>query len=292
MNFKRTLLAASILSFYSGIASADIIVGTDLNSNAGSNHLINALYSGNRGTNGGGDQSLQFGDNLMGTSYADVIIGGLGIDVLFGHGGNDVLIGGTEDFNGFNRDRAFGNEGDDVFIWTPGDGNDFFDGGAGTDVLIVGLVGESQDDDGSTEGAPFFNVTPPNIIVGSKNFDGIYLDPTTNLPVVDVINGPGFCDVLDRATSDINALNLDHLVRFTLRDPADIFAETLAKDPSIHPDALDTGLRVAIHLKNTEYVVCGSRNGNTIDVFDLRYSPITKTTVDYLPADAYGLIQY
>ena len=291
MNFKRTLIAASILSFYSASTSADIIIGSDLNSNAGSNHTINALYSGNRGTNGGGDQSLQFGDNLMGTNYADVIIGGLGIDVLFGHGGNDVLIGGTEDFNSANRDRAFGNEGDDIFIWTPGDGNDFFDGGAGTDVLIIGLVGESQDNDGSTEDAPFFNVTlPPK--KGSKDFDGIYLNPNTNLPVVDVVNGPGFCDVLDRATSDIGTLNLDHLVRFTLTGPANIFDETLAADPSIPPESLDTGLRVAVHLKNTEFVVCGSRDGDEIDVFDLRYSPVTKTTVDYLPADAYGLMHY
>ena len=186
MNFKRTLLAASILSMYSGITSADIIVGTDLNSSTGSNDIINALYSGNRGDNGGGDQSLQFGDQLYGTDQADVIIGGLGIDVLFGNAGNDVLIGGTEDFNSSNRDRAFGNQGDDVFIWTPGDGNDFFDGGDGTDVLIMTLVGESQDNDGSTEDAPFFNVTPPPK-EGTKNFDGIYIDPTTNLPIADAL---------------------------------------------------------------------------------------------------------
>ncbi|OUS25088.1 hypothetical protein A9Q99_22850 [Gammaproteobacteria bacterium 45_16_T64] len=290
MNAKRTLLAASILSVYSGISSADIIVGTDLNSSAGNNDIINEFYAGNRGTNGGGDQSLQFGDQLYGTRYADVIIGGLGIDILFGNAGDDVLIGGTEDFNSANRDRAFGNDGDDVFIWAPGDGNDFFDGGAGTDVLILGLVGESQDDDGSTEGAPFFNVTPPSE-AGSKNFDGIYINPTTYLPVVDVVNGPGFCEVLDDATTGLSELNLDHLVRFTLKGPADVFDETLALEPSIDPNTLDTGLRVAVHLTNTEFVVCASREGGDIDVFDLRNSPITKTTTDYLPASAYALFQ-
>ncbi len=56
MKFKRALLAASIFGFYSGAASADIIIGNNLNSNVGSNSTINALYSGNRGTNCGGDQ--------------------------------------------------------------------------------------------------------------------------------------------------------------------------------------------------------------------------------------------
>ena len=120
MNSNKSVLAASILCAFSGLASADMIVGNDLNSNNGENEVINTLYSGNRGSNGGGDQSLQFGDQLYGSAYDDVIIGGLGIDILFGKDGNDVLIGGTEDFNGFNRDRAFGEQGDDAFIWAPG----------------------------------------------------------------------------------------------------------------------------------------------------------------------------
>ena len=83
------------------------------------------FFSGNRGN--GGDQSLQFGDAVVGGDDDDVLIGALGIDVLIGNGGDDVLIGGTEDFNPLNRDRGFGGVGDDVFVWAPGDGNDFFD---------------------------------------------------------------------------------------------------------------------------------------------------------------------
>ena len=172
-----------------------------------------------------------------------------------------------------------------------GDGNDFFDGGEGTDVLVIALIGESQDDDGTTDGAPFFNVTPPNKD-GSRNFDGIYIDPVSYLPVVDVVGGPGFCEVLDSSTDGISELGINHLVRFTLRGPANAFADALAADPTIDPDTLDTGLRIAVHLKNTEFVVCNSRDGNEAEVFDLRQSPITKAAVSDLPETAYRLVHF
>lgn len=286
--FATPLLLSSLTMIE--LSHADIIIGNDLNSNVSSNSAINPLFAGNRGTNGGGDQSLQFGDNLQGTYNNDIIIGGLGIDVLFGHDGDDILLGGTEDFNGFNRDRAFGNNGNDTFIWAPGDGNDFFDGGEGEDVLVIGLVGESRDDNGDTDGAPFFNVTPPNKI-GSKDFDGIYINPHTQLPVVDIAGGPGFCEILDSSTDGVNDLNLDHLVRFTLRGPANTFDNTIAEDPSVDPDTLDTGLRISVHLRNTEFLVCGSHDGSEVEVFDLRQSPAIKINTSYLPARAYKLVQ-
>lgn len=289
MNTRHSLLAAALLCATTNLANADIITGNDLSSINGANNTINQLYSGNRGTNGGGDQSLQFGDQLYGTPNNDVIIGGLGIDVLFGFDGDDVLIGGTEDFNPFNRDRAFGNLGDDVFIWTPGDGNDFFDGGEGIDVLIIGLVGESRNNEGNTEGAPFFNVSPPNQ-PGSQDFDGIFIEPSTDLPVVNVL-GPGFCDIVDRGTEGMDALNIDHLVRFILRNPANAFDEALAADPNIDPDSLDTGLRVAIHLANTEFLVCASRSGE-LEVFDLRQSPAERVSEGDLPPNAYNIINW
>ncbi|MGB3623799.1 hypothetical protein FT643_05020 [Ketobacter sp. MCCC 1A13808] len=289
MTSRYSILAAAILSVSSGLAGAEIIVGNDLNSSNGANSTINALFSANRGSNGGGDQSLQFGDQLQGSEQADVIIGGLGIDVLFGKGGNDVLIGGTEDFNPFNRDRAFGEQGDDIFIWTPGDGNDFFDGGDGSDTLIITLIGENQDADGNTAGAPFFSVSPPGT-TGSGDFDGIYINPNTQLPVVDVLAGPGFCDILDRSSEGLDELNLDHLVQFTLRGPAGQLEQDLLADPSIDPDTRDTGLRISVHLKNTEYVVCASKDGSQVDVFDLHHNPIVKTSVSDLPETAYRLV--
>lgn len=259
------------------------LIGTDQNALTGVPDNIRDFLSANRGSNGGGDQSLQAGDALMGTDEPDVLIGALGIDALFGYGANDVLIGGTEDFNPFNRDRAFGGAGEDTFIWAPGDGNDFFDGGEGTDVLMIGLIGEERDSDGSTAGAPFFNVSPPSA-PDSRDFDGIFLEASSGLPIVNVAGGPGFCEVVDGNTdtaeqTELDALRLDHIVRFTLRGPAGD-----AGNP-------DTGLRIAVHLENTEFLVCGGQTPGETVVLDLTTSPPTVVDVSVLPEQAFALIQ-
>lgn len=147
MKRNKSILAKTVFMISCGLPSismADVVVGSDLNSSKGENSAINALYSGNRGSKGGGDQSLQFGDVVYGSSSDDVLIGGLGIDILFGKQGNDIILGGTEDFNPLNRDRAFGGAGDDIFIWAPGDGNDFFDSGEGTDVIVFDYIGNNK----------------------------------------------------------------------------------------------------------------------------------------------------
>ncbi|WP_168188062.1 calcium-binding protein [Hahella sp. CCB-MM4] len=288
MNMTQTLLATALslaligASLYS---RADIVVGNDLNSANGANEAINQLYSANRGTNGGGDQSLQFGDVVYGTEGEDLLIGGLGIDVLFGYAGNDIIIGGTEDFNSSNRDRAFGGQGNDIFVWTPGDGNDFFDGGEGEDILLVTLVGENTDESGETDGAPFFNVSPPGT-PGSQDFDGIFTEPGSIVPTIDILAAPGFCEIIDNANGDLTPLNIDHLVQFVLRSPANAFETAVAADPDIDQSTLDTGLRISVHLKNTEFLVCASRDGTEIEAFDLTQTPPQKVSLDSLPETA------
>lgn len=280
------LALASCLAIAAGTARAEIpvpTVGSDQNALFGVDAAISDFLSANRGSNGGGDQSLQAGDALIGTDESDLLIGALGIDVLIGNGDDDVLIGGTEDFNPFNRDRGFGGDGDDVFVWAPGDGNDFFDGGEGADVLMLGVIGELRDSDGSEVGAPFFNVSPPSA-PGSQDFDGIFIDPSNGLPVVNVAGGPGFCSVVDGSTDSaeqdaLDALGLDHLVRFTLRGPA-----ADAGNP-------DTGLRIAMHIRNTEFLVCGSETPGELVVLDLTTSPPTPVDVSVLPSQAFSLIQ-
>lgn len=287
MKFNLSLVskAALLLSCSASFSSyAALIEGTDLHSSVGRDAAINDLFSGNQGSNGGGDQSLQFGDNLTGTNEDDVIIGGLGIDVIFGKDGDDIIIGGTEDFNPANRDRAFGNGGDDVFIWAPGDGNDFFDGGAGNDVLVIGIIGEKSGPNGNELGLPEFNINPPGT-EGSQDFDGIILQDN-GFPFLK--QAPGFCEVLDQnsialdeSEQSLSDLNLDHLVQFSLTNVADQFDAE---------QSLDTGLRVSIHLKNTEFVVCHQREEDALDIFDLRTSPVTKASVDQLPAKAIILV--
>lgn len=279
-------LSASVIALAIGInASAQLAVttvGTDQNALFGVEDNIQSFLSANRGLNGGGDQSLQAGDALEGTEDSDLLIGALGIDVMFGNGGDDVLIGGTEDFNPFNRDRAFGGSGDDAFIWAPGDGNDFFDGGEGTDVLLLGLIGEERDENGDTAGAPFFGVSPPNT-VGAADFDGIFTATSSGLPLVDIANGPGFCEVVDGSTdateqAALDELELDHIVRFTLRGPAGDAANP------------DTGLRIAVHLTNTEFLVCGGETPGETVVLDLTTSPPTVSDVAQLPRQSFDLI--
>ncbi len=259
------------------------VTGNDQNAIFGVEEDVSTFLSANRGSNGGGDQSLQGGDALSGTDSADLLIGALGIDVLFGEAGDDILIGGTEDFNPFNRDRAFGGAGEDTFIWAPGDGNDFFDGGEDADVLMLGVIGEQRDANGDEVGAPFFNVSPPNV-AGSQDFDGIFTDASSGLPIVNVSGGPGFCEVVDGSTDaaeqeELTALNLDHIVRFTLRGPAADLANP------------DTGLRIAVHLTNTEFLVCGGETAGEIVVLDLTTSPPTQIDISQLPAQSFNLIR-
>ncbi|ARU58070.1 hemolysin-type calcium-binding repeat-containing protein [Oleiphilus messinensis] len=264
-----------------------VIQGTDLN------RKTSALLSLNPGGPGGSpNQSLRAGDILSAQADTNsILIGGLGVDVLLGNSGNDILIGGTEDFNSSvdgdnagadNRDRAFGQDGEDVFIWSPGDGSDFFDGGPGTDVLIFGLLGENKDSNGDTNGAPFFNVNPPNR-EGSQDFDGIALNDN-NLPIVDVSNSPGFCSVLSAFDhpDEFALLNLDHIVRFSLRGIANDF------DAGVRTD--DDGLRVAISARNVEYVVCTGRESG-IEVLDLSTNPATLVDISQLPEYVVSLIQ-
>lgn len=263
-----------------------VLEGTDLN-NIGS-----ALLSLNPdGPGGSPNQSLRSGDVLQGGPEDNVVIGALGVDVMLGGDGDDVLIGGTEDFNANvdgddrgsdNRDRAFGGNGSDMFIWAPGDGSDFFDGGEGIDVVTFGVLGEQRDSDSGTDGAPFFNVNPPGSD-GSFDFDGIYLDSNTSLPIVSVSGSPGFCTVLDETTnpSELVTLGLDHLVRFSLRGIANAF------DAGERTD--DDGLRVALSLRNVEYVVCTKRETveggglDNVEVLDIRTYPPTVASLSDLP---------
>ena len=272
--------------------SFNAIVGNDLNSQ------LNALLSLNAGGPGGSpNQSLRAGDVLVGGGQDDLIVGGLGIDILVGNAGDDILIGGTEDFNSSvdgdgrgsdNRDRAYGQAGDDVFIWAPGDGSDFFDGGEGTDVLIFGVLGEAQDADGNTEGAPFFAVNPPGTD-GSQDHDGIALDENSQ-PTVRASNSPGFCTLLDAAANGdaFSQLDLDMVVRFSLRGIADAF------DAGDRTD--DDGLRVAVSVKDTEFVVCTRRAFDAdaglenVEVFDISGDQPVEADIDALPEYVRGLI--
>ena len=209
---------------------------------------------------GGIDQTLKFGDVLSGTTQDDFLIGGLGDDVLFGRDGDDVLLGGLEHFHPRSSDRIFGHSGNDIVIWAPGDGSDFMDGGPGQDVLILSLVGEV------VEGQVVFRLSD------DKQAGEVFIDPKTNLPLLEVRNAPGFCQVIDQSSSadaaeQLAALGVQHLVRFFLRDVADAFERG--------DQTTDNGLRQTMYLRNMEVLICTSRDGGAIEVLDLTVSPPT-----------------
>lgn len=216
---------------------------------------------------GGVDQSLAYGDVLFGSPLSDLLIGGLGVDVLLGDAGEDVLIGGLEHFHPAKSDRKFGGDGNDVLIWGVGDGSDLLDGGPGEDVLILGLVGEVEN------GQTVFRVSE------NEQAGQVFVDPTTQLPLVDVTNAPGFCGVVDAGhTADsaqqLQALSLDHLVRFFLREQADSFAAG--------EQTADNGLRQTMHLRDIEFLVCPGRDGGVIEALDLTTSPPAVTDLSNL----------
>jgi len=246
-------------------ATGQIVDGGDINdvSNPKIQPEDDALAGGGR------NQSQNASDVLTGDSGPDVLIGNIGRDLLIGNEGDDFLVGGTEDFNPENRDFALGGPGDDTFAWAPGDGSDFFDGGEGYgDVVVFGILGEQG------AGAPVFEVQT------DENADGVFINPDNGLPIADVRNSPGFCTVLDASSpgysqADFDELGLTHLVQFTIRTIADEF-EVSGGD--------DNGLRVTLHLKNVEFLVCTSRDGGEIEVLDLTTSPPTPAALEDLPA--------
>ena len=180
---KSILVVIHFLTTISvGVASADniaidnVIIGPD--NNSAENPFVQPQDPALSG--GGRDQTMQFGDILLGKTYSDdLVIGGLGTDIISGRSGDDVLIGGIEHFNPFNRDRAFGGPGDDIFIWKPGDGSDLFRGGKGNDAIVFGITGEL------VNGVTRFEV------LNDQQTAEVALRKRTKLPIVDVTNSPG-----------------------------------------------------------------------------------------------------
>lgn len=248
------LVSTTALSAWALTMVPNAIIGGDLNSS--DNPFVQPQDPALSG--GGRDQSQQFGDVLSGTSEDDLVIGRLGVDFIQGFAGDDVLVGGTEHFNPANRDRAFGGTGSDIFLWSPGDGSDFFDGGPGIDVVVFGLMGELDD-----MGNLGFGVSM------DMQAGDVFIDPVTGLPLMDVPASPGFCEVIDESSSpeaaaELAALGVDELVQFFIRGIANSFGSTQNDD---------NGLRVTLHLKDVEALVCTNRDGGLIEVVNLTVSP-------------------
>jgi len=137
-------------------------------------------------------------DYIKGLAGNDVQIGLLGNDFLWGEDGRDILVGGTEQFETPNFDRMFGGAGSDTNVWAPGDGDDDFQGGAGRDAQVFGVIKINKSNvptlSGPGGGYPF------------------------GVPTADVSGSPGFC-TLERAPKKGN---FDFLAKFFVRETGEL----------------------------------------------------------------------
>jgi hypothetical protein len=88
---------------------------------------------------------------------------------------------------------------------------------------------------------------------------------------------PGFCEVVDSSNAHggkeaLDALGIDHLVKFFIRAAADAFASGAQNT--------DNGLRVSLHLKDVETLVCTNREGGLVQVYDLTKVPAQVIDID------------
>lgn len=92
-------------------------------------------------------------DSIFGGTGNDILIGAGGVDQIYGEEGNDILGNPSAVANGVADDAGndffHGGAGSDLFIWEPGDGSDIIEGGAG-DADALAFFGGA--------GAEVFNV--------------------------------------------------------------------------------------------------------------------------------------
>ncbi len=89
-----------------------------------------SLADGKVTSNESGIDTLVSIENVIGTSFDDILIGDSGNNRLEGRGGNDIIKGGA------GNDILLGGDGDDIIYGQ--EGNDLLNGGKGSDKLIGG----------------------------------------------------------------------------------------------------------------------------------------------------------
>lgn len=148
--------------------------------------------------------------------------------------------------------------------------------------MILGIIGEPSASDPSV---------PEFAILNDNQAGEVFISPQTRLPIVDVSASPGFCPIVDSASeirdengqkvdaaAALNDLKVDHLAQFVLRGVRDSFENGVQTQ--------DNGLRVSLHLKDVEFVVCASRNGGEIELLDLRNRPAIRREIDDIRSPA------
>lgn len=263
---KKIITLATAVALFAGVFVSATKAASVLNQGNDANNQVSGFFDNNTGR----DMSQEDSDFLRALRLNpnqrrdfSIIQGRLGRDMMLGRNfQKGLFIGGTEHFVGPNKDIAFGGNRRDIFLWTPGDGSDYFNGGAGLDAIVFGLATEDNNFDG---------IPDEPAVVNNGQAGNVVFDPVTGLPEMHVGASPGFCEA--NTDPGVAAVNADALVLFGIRAQRD------------NGDADgDDGRRVVISLKDVEFAVCTeSVNGGAVDIFDLRFNPPRLIQFNELP---------
>lgn len=255
--------------------------GNDAIAGPGADDFGSATASSDSYINGGPGDDVLFGelgnDTLVGAKGDDTLCGGTGADYLDGGKGNDALLGDyrfirQSDFSPlfdffpgpFSGDTLIGGVGDD-FIRGGGDtyfneqsGDDFIDGGPGTDLLFG--------DDGNDsilggDGSDLIEGDIGNDTLRGGNDDDIILNNADTIASLDndfVDGGDGF----DIAQGDVaDTQTIPPTIEFLLDDKNPLDQPSGA---AINPNAFVSG--ITVQAKANVLTVLGTTGKDTISI--------------------------
>ncbi|MEQ1859298.1 MAG: FG-GAP-like repeat-containing protein [Chthoniobacteraceae bacterium] len=203
-------------------------------------------------------------DTLYGGAGNDVLVGGAGVDSQYGEDGNDIFGNPTLTPDGVADDAGndfnFGGPGFDNFVWEPGDGADFNNGGEdGADIFR--FFGNA--------GANVFTLrsggTPThfNALIGAVNIDNHGIEDV----IVDGQGGADTFTVDDLFATEVVSLNLN----LSASDGGALDFVTINARPANDSLVVSTpaagavrvaGLRYNVNLTNAEATDGLTINGN------------------------------
>lgn len=202
-----SIALGTVIENANGGSGNDTIVGNAannvLNGNAGNDTVsyeaatagvtVDLRATTQQNTVGAGRDTLSNFENLIGSSYADVLTG-RGSGTVNGGEGNDVIHGAS------GGDQLLGGNGDDVFI--PGTGHDTIDGGAGWDTVDFSAATKAVTVDlSNAETNSYATYQSVEAAIGSNFADHLTGDDNANSlsggAGVDVLRGNGGNDTLN-----------------------------------------------------------------------------------------------
>ena len=244
-------------------------IDLDLNL-AGTRKVIDAGDGDDSVDLSGMQDALVFGglgnDLLIGSPLADTIFGGPGNDILIGGGGDDFQYGedgndifgnptlaadGVADDPG--TDHNFGGNGFDNFIWEPGDGTDFNNGGDdGADIFR--FFGRAAADTMTLQpgGTPtHFNALFNGAVIDNHGIEDVIVDPLGGNDIV-TINDLFTTEVINITVSasggdeviTVVGRTTDDQLQLTASGPATVAIEGLTYDVSVRGSDLADNLIV------------------------------------------------